>query len=632
MVCFEKPVPEGLRASLVKGVPSPLAGFFDWNGKTLVFGNDDDSLQWVVRAAYDHVRDEDAAYEPDPELPSEAMWEELNTELDRWLLGVHAKHPIALVIKPIDEEYSTATNAWHDWTCARIPSHVLPLAEKQLDDRTAQYVAEMWRAWVEGQPFEHQEKVVSSLSPAEKKALAARDVLVEPTKPEPEPELPSIDQFERIWRDLAAEGGPMRLEDAFSAAMIERGIGTGYTVAAHMTQLYQAKRFSDVVELSRAVLASGAEFPTNWYPTLADTLIAAGKLDEAEPVVRELVAELESYKPEMLTTAMRYHAARGEHDVEAMLYHAGITYFSTFSYNVPKGQVKQYGPYPADIAAKFYAWLERWLGTTHWKPAQMMNIAHWLVWFDKIGTDICGPRIREFEAERDRRLAIYKQLASAPDEATARALVDQLTPTVTSESAFRAFNTLHERAPLAAYELLDRGIANDRREGYRYPTGERVNAVICLLYLALNQSALAPQLAHAYEVARGYVLVKSSSLHFNLACCACRLGKRTETLGHIARALALDFGNPQQIYTDNDLASLRGDPVFEKLFVDDAARRENLAREVAEAQQKKPTKKRKKTPVAKKPAAKKRASKKPAAKKRVPKPAAKKKPGKKKKK
>jgi hypothetical protein len=131
---------------------------------------------------------------------------------------------------------------------------------------------------------------------------------------------------------------------------------------------------------------------------------------------------------------------------------------------------------------------------------------------------------------------------------------------------------------------------------------------------------------------RGYVLVKSSSLHFNLACCACRLGKRTETLGHIARALALDFGNPQQIYTDNDLASLRGDPVFEKLFVDDAARRENLAREVAEAQQKKPTKKRKKTPVAKKPAAKKRASKKPAAKKRVPKPAAKKKPGKKKKK
>ena len=129
MVCFEKPVPKQARAALEKGVPSPLAGYFDWKDKQLVFGNDDDSLQWVVRATYDHVRDEDDEYEPDPELPSEAMWKEFNGELDKWLLGVHSKHPIALVIKPIDEEYSTATDAWHDWSCERIPSHVLPLAE-----------------------------------------------------------------------------------------------------------------------------------------------------------------------------------------------------------------------------------------------------------------------------------------------------------------------------------------------------------------------------------------------------------------------------------------------------------------------------------------------------------------------
>jgi hypothetical protein len=437
--------------------------------------------------------------------------------------------------------------------------------------------------------------------------------------------VPSLDQFERIWRDLAAQGGPMRLEDAFAAAMIERGIGEDYTLAAHVSQLLQAKRNADVIELARAVLASGAEFPTNWYPTLAELSIAAGKLDEAEPIVREVVSSLEAYKPEMLATAMRYHAARGERDVEAMLYHAGMQWFTAFSYEVPPQHAEQYTTEPADLPQQFLAWLERWLGETHWKPAAMTNLAHWLVWFDKIGADVCAQRIAEFAAERDRRDALLLELAQAPDEVTARAFVDQLAPAIGSEAAFRAFTTFHTRAPLAAYQLLDRGIANDRREGFRYHTGERVNAVICLTYLALNHSALDSVLPSAYDIARGYILVKNPALHFNLACCACRLGKRTGALGHIARALELGFADPRQIQDDNDLAPLRGDPVFEKLFVDDAARRSAAARGARDAMKatkqrskkrvdKKPTtKKRAKKPAAKKPATKKPAEKKPAA-------------------
>jgi len=199
--------------------------------------------------------------------------------------------------------------------------------------------------------------------------------------------------------------------------------------------------------------------------------------------------------------------------------------------------------------------------------------------------------------------------------------------------AANRFRALHERAPLAAYHLFDRGIANEHREGYRYPTGDRVNAIISLTYLVLNQPSLASELEHAYEIARGYVLVSNAGLHFNLACVACRLGKRTEALGHIARSLALDFPNPQQIHDDNDLAALRGDAVFEKLFVDDAVRRETAAREAAELAQKKPIKKRKTKPVAKSPGVKKPAKKKPAEKKpaaKKPAKAAKKKPGKKK--
>ncbi|HUS29757.1 MAG TPA: hypothetical protein VMZ53_14735 [Kofleriaceae bacterium] len=621
MVCFANPVPKAARAAIEKGAPSPLAGFFDWNDKLLVFGNDDDSLQWVVRATYDHIRDEDDEFEPDPELPSEAMWKEFNAELDRWLLRVHAKHPIALVIKPIDEEYSTATDAWHDWTCERIPSLVLPLAEKQLDEHSAQYIAEMWRMWIEGQPFDTQQKLVAALAPAEKKALGARKVLVEPKPPVAEIPAPTLEQVDQIWRALVAQGGSMRLEDAFTAAVIERGLPPTLSLASHLGELFEAKRHSDVIDLARAVLASGAEFPTNWYPTLADALIATGKLDEAEVVVRQLVGSLESYKPEMLTTAMRYHAARGEHDVEAMLYHAGITYFSTFSYSVPKTQVKQYGPRPSDISARFFAWLERWLSVSVWKPAQMLNVAHWLVWFDSIGVDVCAARVAEFTAERDRRLALYKRLEMAPDEATAREVIDELAPVVSAETAARAFPTFHERAPLAAFDLLDRGIANERREGFRYPTGDRVNAIVCLTYLALNQPALEGKLAHVYAIARGYVLVKNAGLHFNLACVACRLGMRTEALGHIARSLELGFPNPLQIHDDNDLAPLRGDAVFEKLFVDDVARRERAAKAVLEGEPKKPSKKK---PSKKKPSKKKPSKKKPNKKKPAKKPAAKK--------
>ena len=627
MVCFEDSVPKKARADLEKGVPSPLAGYFDWKDKHLVFGNDDDSLQWVVRATYDHVQEEDDEYAPDPELPSDAMWKAFNAELDRWLLGVHAAHPIALVIKPIDEEYSTATDAWHDWSCERIPSQVLPIAEK-LDNETAQYVADMWRAWVEEQPFEAQQKLVDGLAPGEKKVLAKRGVLVDPKPAVAEPVKPSLDQFVQLWRNLVAQGGPMRLEDAFEAALIERGLSKEYSLSNHIGELRDEARTDEAIELCRAVLASGAEFPTNWYPTLADLLIDAGRLDEAEPIIRKVVGSLESYKPDMLVTAMRYHAGRGERDIEALLYHAGMEWFTTFSYSVPKAQAKAYGARPKDLADQFMAWLERWLAGTHWIASTMTDLAHWLVWFDKIGKERCKARVEEFEAERDRRNALYAQLAEAQDEARARALVDLLAPTATADRIAHVAHQLAQRAPLAAYELLDRAIANEGRTGFRSPRGDRVGAVVNIMYLALNQPALADKLAHVYEIARGYVLVSGYNVHFNLACVACRLGKRTEALGHVARALALDFPSPQQIHDDNDLAPLRGDQVFEKLFVDDAIRRETAARLAVEAEQKKATKKRSKKPSAKKPAAKKPAAKKPAAKK--PAKAAKKKPGKKK--
>jgi hypothetical protein len=357
----------------------------------------------------------------------------------------------------------------------------------------------------------------------------------------------------------------MRLEDAFDAAMIERQYT--YSLSEHGAKLYSANREDDFIALARAVLDSGAEFPTNWLPPLASLLVGQGKLDEAKPVVHDIVAFLESSKPEMLTAVMRYHAARGEHDIAAMLYHAGTQWFTAFTSEVPKAQAAQYGKRPPDLAAQFARWLERWVGATAWNVSTQPLLGHWLVWFDSVDKTVFAPQIAAFEAERDRRLALWAQLEAATDESTARALVDQVAPTADTDRAARVAGLLHTRAPLAVYALLDRAIANEHRSGYRYPTGGCVNAIIFFTYLALNHPALADQLPHAYDIARGYVLVKNHALHFNLACVACRLGKRTESIGHVARALELGFEHPPQIHDDNDLEPLRGDPVFEGLFV-----------------------------------------------------------------
>jgi hypothetical protein len=574
--CFRAPVARGERAAIEAGVPGPLAGFFHWSERALAFGHAADSLQWVVRAHYDQVVDEDDEYEPDPELPSEAQWKAFNAELDAWLLDVHARHPITVFVKPIDEEYSTATDAWHEWTCERIPTEALP-ALAELGKRhagVATYAARLWRAWAEHQPRERQQLLIAALPAPAREALAQRGALFEPAAPPPRrPRRPSPDESEQIWRERASAGGPLRLEDAYTAALIERGLDGEYTLTNHLHVLEEAERHADVVELARAVLASGAEFPAHWLRPSVDALIAQGRAPEAGALMPALVGCLESYSPDLLVTAMHYHRAAGEPAVEAMLYHAGMRWLTTFTYHVTKAETKAYGAPADDLPAQLAAWFGRWIAATQWNPATQPRLGHWLVWFDAIGKDHFRDQIAAFEAERDRRIVLRDQLSRATGEATARSLIEQLLPTADTEDAARAFRALRPHAPLAAYDFLLGAIRNERCEGYRFPRGERVDAITSLLWLTLNVPALHERRREAYDLATGYVLVRTSALHYNLGCVAAHLGERAAALRHVARALALDWAHPQQIHDVEDLANLRGDPEFEQLFAADAARR-----------------------------------------------------------
>jgi hypothetical protein len=267
-VCFRDAVPKTARKQIEAGVPKVVGGYFNWSDRVLVFGHDDDSLQWVVRAAYDHVADEADDHEDDPEMPSDAMWKAFNADIDTWLLGAHAIHPVALFVKPIDEEYSTETDAWHDWSCERIPTDALPIvgALGKKHEEVGTYLAEMWRSWVEDQTFERQQELVAALTEAARAELRKRKVRFTPTAKPPAPKYPTLDDSERIWKQCAAALQPMprgmRLEDAFTAAMIERNFDREHSLWTHHGELEKAKKIEDAVALARAAIASGVQFPT----------------------------------------------------------------------------------------------------------------------------------------------------------------------------------------------------------------------------------------------------------------------------------------------------------------------------------------------------------------------------------
>ena len=624
--CFRDDVPKAARAEIAAGIPEVVRGYANWFDRVLVFGHDADSLQWMVRAAYDHVTDDSDDHEVDDEMPSAAMWKAFNADIDAWLLATHAKQPVALFIKPIDEEYSTATDAWHDWSCERIPTEALPVVETlgKKHAPVGTYLAQMWRSWVEDQPYERQKALVAALTDAAKAALRERQVLFTPKEQPPQPAKPTLDDGEEIWRQCAAELLPvprgMRLEDAFTAKLIERGFDRDHSLWTHHNELVAAKRLADAVALDRAALASGVEFPTHWWTALAENLVALGRLEEAAEAVIEVVANLESYSSGMLRAAMNWHGAAKEPAVEAMLYHAGRTWFTSWTHEFTKAQAKRFGDRPKDLSAQFIAWIGRWCGQRYWTDlTRLLRIGHWLVWFDKIGTAHVGELVGRVEAERDRRVVLRESLDGVTDEASARAIVDRMLAFADVEDAAGAFHKIRTVAPLAAYAFLVGAITAEGRNFYRYPHGKRVDAIVCLTWLALNIPALADRIEEAYAIGRGYVLTNNAALHFNLACCAARLDRRTDALGHVARALALDYPDPAQIHDDNDLAPLGGDPAFEQIFVTDAARR--VAAAEPPTRKKKPAKKAKKKPPAKnKPRAKSKppARRKPSARKKSP--------------
>ena len=168
-VVFASGVAESARAGVIQGAPPPVAGRAVWSddGRVLYVESPPDryfdSHVWnaygpnVGAPIADEEReltdDELADHDEDFQLTKREA-QAFSDALDAWLIGVHERHPIALVVA----WNGSRTDAWSKWSIEEVPSRVIPLLQKleasarpaseetQREDSSEQLVARVTRA------------------------------------------------------------------------------------------------------------------------------------------------------------------------------------------------------------------------------------------------------------------------------------------------------------------------------------------------------------------------------------------------------------------------------------------------------------------------------------------------------
>lgn len=263
--------------------------------RTVVLMHDSDSLQWVVAATYG---------KPGPRAnKGEAtgdQWQAFNDDVDATLARLHARHPIAAVIRPIDDEYGTGVSAWHAWSMRELPRYLAFLFAT--GDATRWYVehaCDLWRGWLHEQPLADQEKVLAAL-PADAlpvlKALGGVPSAEEPEKVAPQP---TLEEMEAAW---AAIPEAADVFTAFEAAFAHPDRSEAWDLFRFQHALLDdahrtAARAPLRIDLLRRALASpSCRWPdTHWRPHLVDELVRAGRLDEARAEIGRVVLGANSY-------------------------------------------------------------------------------------------------------------------------------------------------------------------------------------------------------------------------------------------------------------------------------------------------------------------------------------------------
>ena len=329
-VAFVEAPPPMSRSWIEAACPPPLAVFFTWTERGLVFASDDGLHERII-AAYPG--------EPLEDLPASGQWAALAADVDRWLGEIAERYAIAGVVWPLDREVGHETDAWHHWSMARVESMVRDHLTDQGDEV----------AWFA-------ERATDAL-----RASQAPD--------EPESTGPTLDDMKRAWIRARATGS-RQLELRFVEQWNPENALPDLRTLWHAAM--QAEDFALARQVCDAVLGQKqpARYQQQWLAHRVEVLLELGDLGAAREALPAALLYADFYDNDVLLALLRYCIETGDGDDLAVVFHAGAelgTYFKLMARSLPGAPDP---PRPAKVMQRFAAVYRRWVAPA-WQPSTL---------------------------------------------------------------------------------------------------------------------------------------------------------------------------------------------------------------------------------------------------------------------
>jgi hypothetical protein len=327
---------EALAASAIKSLalPKALDTLEARPGRHVVLAaHDADSLQWVVATSYPGP-----GPRADQGEPTDVQWRAFNADVDAFLLRIHALAPVAVVVRTVDDEYSTELSDWHTWSCRELPRYLpfLGAAFTAKDDDWLEQASDLFRAWLATLPLDEQKHLLAHIGVDARAVLKKHGGVPKPVAPsEPADEPPSLDDQRAAWARIAGSGADVVVEFQKAFAHLRLEDDGKWDLLYFLSGLQAEPTAANdalAVEVVRAALASpSVEWPnTLWRPDLVDSLVRLGRLSEARSEVALVAMTAESYSDGNWCSLIGYLDAIGKREDANVLYRVANRYVTGF--------------------------------------------------------------------------------------------------------------------------------------------------------------------------------------------------------------------------------------------------------------------------------------------------------------
>ena len=577
-VAFRKGVPAADRKGVRKGAPE-VFNDFDWASPRLLQAGHSGGLQWAVASKYPR---------PGPRAgegeATDGQWKAFNRRIDAWLLALHRRHPLAFVVKPVDEEYSTVLGAWHRWSSLEAGPGLWAELRRVLgkdEDGILDHVLDLWRQDLASRPFAEQGRRLKALGGEARSLLRTRGGVPEPAKQESSPKEATLKEQLEVWLKLRKKGGPF--EKKFEVAFP----GTETTLNGLAYDLGMAGRWRESAEICSVALRDGVEFPNHYRKLRMLALVRAGDLDAAGREIPGALLASENYAAVMLFQGwIELLEKRGRPEDAAAAFHLArrlVTGFDEDAKDLGLGDLKRFGKSSKAVRERAIALWGEWI----LRAGALRDIDDDLIVRAELNAKEVGHEaIRlEIQEESTRRGEVAMEALLSRGELKREgsffeALRREDMGEAQLERVIRAVGTVRERG-MAIFTLADwafRHIASRPalailayEELMKLPAPEKGthrtnwlrslnNAIIVSWqHKALDLSRRLADFAQPYAPENPYI-------YHSAACTYAALGDRARALGQARLAVEHRYEKLGRMRTDADLAELPNDPDFLALF------------------------------------------------------------------